>query len=183
MATKRMAKIRRSAADIRKLWQKLEPELARHREEHERKGETFTAITREEFEAKLKRVNSPMIVSQGWDNSAPPGGTIVYDVGLTNPDPTPWEYLAVAVSFGNRNPVASNDDFLSTFDSRFPTYAKPATVGFALAAGAFTTQSFQVRIPTGIEKTGYFGNCVLQRISYHGVGTYLDRACFFFDVT
>jgi hypothetical protein len=60
MAAKKTAKIRRSPADIRKAWEKLEPELNRQRKEHERQGETFTAITREEFEAKLKRVNSPM---------------------------------------------------------------------------------------------------------------------------
>src|SRR5262249_7490651 len=61
MAAKRTKKFRRSPADINKAWQKLEPELAKQRKERERQGETFTSITREEFEAKLKRVNSPMI--------------------------------------------------------------------------------------------------------------------------
>jgi hypothetical protein len=82
------------------------------------------------------------------------------------------------VSIGNRNPIASDDEFLTAFDARFPTYAKPATVGFSLAPGAFTTQSFQVTIPTGVEKTGYFGNSVLLQISFHDVGQYLDRGCF-----
>ena len=109
MAVKKRAKIRRSPADIKKAWQKLEPELARQRAERERQGETFTSITREEFEAKLKRVNSPMIVSQSWNNSAPPGGTINYSVGVVNPDPITWNSLAVSVSIGNRNPIVSND--------------------------------------------------------------------------
>jgi hypothetical protein len=182
MAAKKTAKIRRSPADIRKAWEKLEPELARQRKEHERQGETFTSITREEFEAKMKRVNSPMIVSQGWNNNAPPGGTINYTVGVTNPDPVAVGNLAVSVSIGNRNPIVGNDQFLTAFDARFPTYAKPATVGFSLAPGASTTQSFQIKIPTGVEKTGYFGNSVLLRLSFHDVGTYFDRGCFFFDV-
>ena len=87
MAVKKTAKIRRSPADIKKAWQKLQPELARQRAERERQGETFTSITREEFEAKLKRVNSPMIVSQSWNNSAPPGGTIKYFSRRLEPRP------------------------------------------------------------------------------------------------
>ena len=179
---KKSAKIRRSPADIRKAWEKLEPELAKQRKERERQSETFTSITREEFEAKLKRVNSPMIVSQSWNNNAPPGGTINYTVGVMNPDPVTASNLAVSVSIGNRNPIVNNDQFLTAFDARFPTYAKPATIGFSLASGASTTQSFQVTIPAGVEKTGYFGNSVLLRISFHDVGTYLDRGCFFFAV-
>jgi len=180
MAAKKKAKARRSPADIKKAWQNLEPELAKHKREHERQGETFTSITREAFE--MKRVNSPMILSQGWDNTAPPGGTINYSVGIANPDPIEWFNLAVSVSIGNRNPIASNDEFLTAFDARFPTYAKPATVGFSLAPGAFTTQSFQITIPAGVEKTGYFGNSALLNISFLDIGQYLDRACFFFDV-
>ena len=80
MAAKKKAKTRRSPADITKAWRKLEPELAKHKMERERQGETFTSITREEFEAKVKRVNSPMIVSQSWNNTASPGGTINYSV-------------------------------------------------------------------------------------------------------
>ena len=58
MAAKKKAKTRRSPADIKKAWQNLHPALAEHRREHERQGETFRSITREEFEAKVKRVNS-----------------------------------------------------------------------------------------------------------------------------
>jgi hypothetical protein len=86
MAMKKTAKIRRSPADIKKAWQKLEPELATQLAERERQGETFTSITRQEFEAKLKRVKSPTIVSQSWNNSASPGGTINYSVGVLTPD-------------------------------------------------------------------------------------------------
>src|SRR4029434_7624242 len=108
----------RSPADIKKAWQKLEPELAKQRKERESQGETFTSITREEFEAKLKRVNSPMIVSPRWNHTAPPGGMINYTVGVMNPDPVAFGALAVAVSIGNRNPIVSNAHCLTTFDAR-----------------------------------------------------------------
>jgi hypothetical protein len=88
----------------------------------------------------------------------------------------------VFVSIGNRNPIVSNDEFLTSFDPRFPTYAKPPTLGFSLAPGATATQSFQVKIPAGVEKTGYFGNSVLLQIQFFDVGKYLERGCFFFDV-
>src|SRR5262245_55321503 len=81
MVAKKTKKFKRSPADIKKTWQKLEPELAKLRKERQSEGETVTSITREEFEAKLKRVNSPMIVFQSWNNTAPPGGTINYTVG------------------------------------------------------------------------------------------------------
>jgi hypothetical protein len=75
---------------------------------------------------------------------------------------------------------------VSEFDARFPTLAQPPTVGFSLGpAGsptASTSFSFTLRIPSGVEKTGYFGNTVLQQLSFHDVGKYLDRSVFFFGV-
>ena len=70
MAAKKKAKVGRSPREIAKMWQKLEPQLAKERVAHEREGQTFTSITRAEFEAKLKRVHSPMIVSQGEPHCA-----------------------------------------------------------------------------------------------------------------
>jgi hypothetical protein len=87
MAAKKKGKTRRFPADIKKAWQKFEPELAKHKREHERQGETFTSVTREEFEAKMKRVNSPMILSQGWTNPVPPGGRSITLLGLQIPIP------------------------------------------------------------------------------------------------
>lgn len=177
---KKTTKARRSAAEI---WKALEPALKQHEQEHKGSGQkTFMPITREEFEAKMKRVNSPMIVSQSWDDNAAPGGVINYTVGVLNPDPTAWNNLAVALSIGNRNPIANRDLFLNEFDARFPTYAQAAPVGFSLQPGESKTFSFAIRIPAGVEKTGYLGNVVLQRLSFYDVGTYLDRGCFFFDV-
>ena len=179
MAKKKATRVRRSAAE---LWKQLEPELKKHEQAHKRPGKTFMPISREEFEAKMKRVNSPMIVSQSWDDNAAPGGVVNYTVGVLNPDPTAWNNLAVALSIGNRNPITNRDLFFNDFDARFPTYAQTAPIGFSLNPGESRTLSFAVTVPAGVEKTGYLGNVVLQRLSFYDVGTYLDRGCFFFDV-
>jgi hypothetical protein len=176
---KKAPKGRRSAAEI---WKTLEPELKKHEQEHSRPGKTFLPISREEFDAKMKRINSPMIVSQSWDDDAAPGGVINYTVGVLNPDPTAWNSLAVALSIGNRNPISGRDLFLNEFDARFPTYAQGAPIGFSLAPGESKSFSFAIRVPAGIEKTGYLGNAVVQRLAFYDVGTYLDRGCFFFNV-
>lgn len=172
----------RSAADVAKAWKTAEAEIARERKNREKKGETFIGLSKEQFEKKMKRVESPFIAWEGWSGTVAPGGTINYTVGVQNPDSFGWDNLAVSVSIGNRNPIVSNDEFLTTFDARFPTYAKPQPFGFSLAPGASTTQSFTIRIPAGIEKTGYFGNAVLQQLSFLDVGKYLDRGVIFFEV-
>jgi hypothetical protein len=176
----------RSAAEVAKAWKAAEAEIARERKNREKKGEVFTGLTKEEFEKKMKRAESPMITWQGWSGGTAPGGTINYSVGIQNPDPVGWDYLAVSVSIGNRNAIASNDEFMTTFDARFPTYAKPQPFGFSLAPtgslGASTSQSFVVKIPAGVEKTGYFGNACLLQLSFNDVGKYLDRGVFFFEV-
>ncbi|HUP63058.1 MAG TPA: hypothetical protein VNA69_21885 [Thermoanaerobaculia bacterium] len=181
IARKVTAKVR-SAASVDKVWKEAEKAIAGERKKRERSGETFTSVTRDQYVEKLKRVKSPVIIGNGWSNTAPPSGTINYSVTVQNPDPVTHVFLAVSVTIGNRNPIVSNDEFLTTWDTRFPTYAKQSPIGFSLGPGATTTISFSIRIPAGVEKTGYFGNTVLQQIDFHDVGTYFDRACFFFEV-
>ncbi|MEK6406078.1 MAG: OmpH family outer membrane protein [Acidobacteriota bacterium] len=177
---------KKTAAEIKRAIEAIEAEIQKEKKKREKSGETFVSLTREQLENKLKRAESPVITWQSWNNTAPIGGTINYTVGVTNPDPFAWVNLAVAVAVGNRNPITSNDLFLSDFDRRFPTLAQPATIGFSLGpAGsgtASTSFSFALRIPSGVEKTGYFGNSVLQQLNFHDVGKYLDRGVFFFGV-
>src|SRR5262245_41517761 len=109
----------KSAAEIKRAIAAIEAEIAKEKKKRERSGERFTSLTREELETKLKRAESPIIIWQGWSGSAPPGGTIIYSVGVSNPDPMTWTYLSVAVTVGNRNPITSNDLFLSDCDRRF----------------------------------------------------------------
>ncbi len=172
----------RSAADVAKAWKTVEADIARERKNHEKKGEMFSGLTKEEFEKKMKRANSPFISSQGWNGTAPLGGTMPYNVGVFNPDPVAWGALVISISIGNRNAIVSNDEFMTTFDARFPTYAKPAPLGFSLAPLASMSQSFAIKIPAGIEKTGYFANACLLQLSLHDVGKYLDRGVIAFDV-
>lgn len=172
----------RSEAEVAKAWKTAEEVIARERKAREKKGENFTGLTKEEFDRKMKRAESPMIVWQSWGGGVPPGSTLPYSVGVQNPDPVAWANLAVSVAVGNRNAILDNDEFMTTFDARFPTYAQPQPFGFSLAPGATTSQSFTIKIPVGVEKTGYFGNACLLQLSWHDVGKYLDRGLFFFHV-
>jgi hypothetical protein len=182
MAARKNKSILRTHGDIKKAWQKLEAEIAKHRKEREGRGDVFVSLTLEEFEAKLKRVNSPMIAAQSWPPSAPPGGTISYWSLIVNYDVLTFTNLALVIFIGNRNPIVSNDLFLSGFDPRFPTYAQGAPKGFSMTAAQYGFHAIDVTIPMGVEKTGYFGNVAIEQISLLGVGTVIERACFFFDV-
>jgi len=148
----------------------------------ENKREHFTGISPEEIEKKFKRVNSPMIVSQSW-NSTTPGGTVNYNLGLYNPDPTTsiWLFAHVWVGSGNVDPVVGT--FLSNIDTRFPRLTQPNFAGLSLAPGASANLSFALKVPTTVQKTNYLGNSCLMRFNWHDVGTYLDRGIFVFAVT
>jgi hypothetical protein len=186
MATRKPNAKPKSPKDIKRAIATIEAEIAKAKKARENSGETFSSLTREELVAKLNRAESPIITWQSWSGSAPPGGTINYTVGVSNPDPVSWVWLVVAVSFGNRNPIVSNDVFLSDFDSRFPTFAQPGPLGFSLgpvgSPTASSSFSFVLNVPAGIEKTSYFGNTILQQLDFHDVGKYLDRAAFLFEV-
>jgi hypothetical protein len=172
----------RSPGEVAKLWKAAEAEIEKHRKAHSGKGNAFTSVSKEEFEKKLGRVESPIITSQGWSNSVPAGGNLTYSVGVFNPDAFSWGNLSVSVSFGNRNAILNNDQFMTTFDARFPTAAKPQPFGFSIGPGASVSHSFTIKIPATIDKQGYFGNTALIQLSFHDIGKYFDRAVFFFDV-
>jgi len=78
MSIRKATPKKRSSADIKRAIEQIETEIATERKKREKSGETFTALTREQIEKKLRRVESPMIVFQSWNNTAPPGGTINY---------------------------------------------------------------------------------------------------------
>lgn len=169
-----------TAAQIKKQVTKIQAVVEKHRRES--KGEHFTAVTAEEIERKLNRVNSPMIVSQSW-GSTTPGGTVNYNLGIYNPDPTTaiWMFAHVWVGSGNVDPTTGT--FLSNVDSRFPRLTQPAFAGLTLAPGASTTLSFALKVPSTAEKTNYLGNSCLMQFNWHDIGKYLDRSVFVFAVT
>lgn len=174
------AKRKWSAAEIKEQTAKIQEVVEKQKREN--KGEHFTAITPEEIEKKLKRVKSPMIVSQGWGNTTP-GGTVNYQLGLYNPDPTQaiWLFAHVWVGSGNVDPTVGT--FLMNVDARFPHLTEPKFAGLTLAAHASATLSFALKVPTGVEKTNYVGNSCLMAFNWHDVGTYLDRGVFVFTVS
>jgi hypothetical protein len=181
MAVKRQPRKRKwTAAQVKEHIQRIQKAVDKMKREN--KGEHFTAITPEEVEQKLKRVNSPMIVSQGW-NSTTPGGTVNYNLGIYNPDPTLAIWLFAHVWVGSCNVDPKTGTFLLNVDPRFPRLTEPQFSGLSLAAGAFTTLSYALKVPVAIEKTNYLGNSCLMQFNWHDVGTYLDRGVFVFAVS
>lgn len=168
-----------TAAQVKEQVQRIQQVIEKHRREN--KEQQFTSITPEEIEKKLKRVQSPMIVSQGW-GSTTPGGTINYNLGIYNPDPTQaiWLFAHVWVGSGNIDPTVGT--FLLNVDTRFPRLTQPAFSGLTLAAAASATLNFALKVPATIEKTNYLGNSCLMQVNWHDAGTYLDRGIFVFAV-
>jgi len=179
MATKSGPK-KFTAAEVKSQVERIQKAVEKHK--RETKEEHFTAVTPEEIEKKLKRVNSPIIVSQGW-NSTTPGGIVNYSLGVFNPDPTQaiWLFAHVWVGSGNIDPVVGT--FLSNVDPRFPRLTEPVFDGLQLAPGASATLKFALKVPSSVEKTNYLGNSCLMQFNWHDVGTYLDRGVFVFAVT
>lgn len=167
-------------AQVRELTVKIEEAIKKHKREN--KGEHFTAVTTEDIQRKLKRVNSPMIVSQGW-NSTTPGGMVSYSLGIFNPDPTQeiWIFAHVFVGSGNVDP--STGTFLLNVDERFPRLTEPQFFGLTLAPGASSVLNYQLKVPSSVEKTNYLGNSCLMQFNWHDTGKYLDRSVFVFAVS
>jgi hypothetical protein len=166
-------------AQIKEHIQRIEKVVEKNRTEN--LGEHFTSVTPDEIQMKLKRVNSPMIVSQGWGSVAP-GGTVNYNLGIYNPDTTGaiWLFTHVWVGSGNIDPTVGT--FLLNVDTRFPRLTQPTFSGLNLAAGASAMLSFALQIPETVEKTNYLGNSCLMQFNWHDVETYLDRGIFVFRV-
>ncbi len=160
--------------------EKIEKIVAKQRKEN--KLENFTAVPTEELEKKFLRVNSPMIVSQGW-NHTNQGGTVTYNLGVYNPDPTNTIWTFAHVWVGSGNVVSDVGAFLNNVDTRFPRLTEPGFSGLSLAPGASATLSFSLQVPTSVEETNYIGNSCLMKFNWHDVGTYYDRGVFVFKVS
>jgi hypothetical protein len=169
-----------SAAEIKEHVTKIQAAIEKIKREN--KGEHFTSIIPEEIEKKFTRVNSPMIISQGW-NSTTPGGIVNYSLGLYNPDPTAANglFAHVAVGSGNVDPITGT--FLLNVDPRFPRLTQPAFAGLTLASGASAVLSYALKVPLTVEKTNYLGNSCLMQFNWHDIGKYLDRGVFVFAVS
>jgi hypothetical protein len=170
-----------TAAQIKNQTKKIQETIER---EKRRYGEqNFTEVTPDDVARKLKRLKSPMIVFQGWSGSAPAGGTINYNVGIWNPDPSQaiWLFAHAWVGSGNVDPLVGT--FLLNVDTRFPRLTEPAFAGASIGPSSSLTISFNLQVPTGVEQTNYLGNTCLMQFNWHDIGTYLDRSVWPFTVT
>jgi hypothetical protein len=168
-----------TAAQVKEHIRNIGKAIEKHKNEN--KGEHFTSVTPEEIERKLKRVNSPMIVSQAWGDTTP-GGTLGYGFGIYNPDATVAGslYAHVWVGSGNIDPTVGT--YLLNVDTRFPRLTQPKAFALTLDPGAWSTLHFDIKVPSSVEKTNYIGNSCLMQFDWHDVGTYLDRSVFVFEV-
>ena len=111
-----------TANEIKEHTQKIQKAIEQHKREH--KPEHFTAVTPEEIQGKIERVNSPMIIFQGW-GSVPLGVTVNYSLGIYNPDPTSAIWLFAHVFVGSSNVDPNTGTFLLNVDPRFPRLTEP----------------------------------------------------------
>lgn len=170
-----------TAAQIKEQTKKIQEAIEKEKRRY--RDQNFTEVKPEDIEKKLKSVNSPTIIFQGWSSSAPPGGTINYNVGIWNPDPTQaiWLFAHAWVGSGNVDPVVGT--FLLNVDTRFPRLTEPAFAGASINPSTSLTISFALQVPAGVQKTNYLGNTCLMQFNWHDVGTYLNRGVWPFTVT
>ena len=170
-----------SAAKIKEQTKKIQETIQREKRHY--REQNFTEVTSEDIARKLRRLKSPMIVFQGWSGSAPAGGTINYSVGIWNPDPREaiWVFAHAWVGSGNVDPLVGT--FLLNVDTRFPRLTEPAFAGASIGPSSSLTISFNLQVPTGVQKTNYIGNTCLMQFNWHDVGAYLDRSVWPFTVT
>ena len=180
MATKqKRTQKKMTSARIKEQTKKIQDAIDKHRREH--RGEHFASLTPEEIEQKLKRTNSPMLVSAGW-GSTTPGGSFNCSLGVQNPDPVLHNSLYVHVWVGSGNADPTVGTFLLNVDPRFPRLTEPKVFGLSLAPGASATLNFTIKVPTTIETSNYLLNACLMETNTFDVGKYLDRGVFPFAV-
>jgi hypothetical protein len=168
--------------EIKKHTAKIQ-ELTKDLEKQRKPDHHVTVITPDEIDRKLRRVKSPMIVSQGWSGSAPAGGAISYSVGIYNPDPTQAIWLFGHVFIGSGNPDPVTGTFLLNVDDRFPRLTQPDFFGQSIPPNGSATLTYSIAIPANVQKTNYLGNTALMQFNWHDIGTLLDRSVFVFKVT
>jgi len=127
-------------------------------------------------------IAAPMIVWQSWNSMTSPGGTITYNVGITNPSPNDEVWLFGHVFVGPANFVPDVGAAVQAVDARFPRLTEPSFAGLSLPANGSTSLTFNLAVPQGMEPSNYIGNTFLFRADWHDVGDYLDRSTFIFGV-
>jgi hypothetical protein len=171
--------LRRQAEHARTLMDEVE----KRRAQAESENLNFTAPTEEQLIRKLRGDRNPSIYFQSWSGSTSPGGTVAYNRGITNPDPTPWIWLAVHLFIGPANLASDVDEAVSAVNTRFPRLTLPSFDGLQLQPGDSQTLSFSIQVPSGLQPSNYFGTSFLFQSLWHDPTVNLDRSFFVFEVT
>jgi hypothetical protein len=165
---------------IKKIQQALEKEKSRYRDQNL----TVIEVKPKDIARKLKRMKSPFIVGQFYSSSAPAGSTITNYMNIWNPDPFTASniFVHVWVGSGNVDPVVGT--FLLNVDTRFPRLTEPEVPeGASIDPSSFHTFSYDLKVPTGVQKTNYLLNVCLMQFGFFDVGVFLDRGGVTFKVT
>jgi hypothetical protein len=156
--------------------------LENQRNEARRGERHFTSLTADQLAEKLRRTNSPMIVSQSWNGNTGTPGQIDYQVGVFNPDPVERIWLFVHLFVGPANVAEDLTGAVTAVDPRFPRLTEPEFSGLQVPAGGSAQLAFGVPVPAGIEPSNYLGNSVLFASTWHDPAEFLDRSLFVFRV-
>ena len=143
-----------TASQIKEHVKKIQDAIEKQKRETQLEHTHFRSITPDEIEKKLKRVNSPIIVTQLSVSNAIRGGTLPYHVGIYNPDPFRARdmYAHVWVGSGNSDPTVGT--FLTNVDTRFPRLTEPGDPGgLDLAPGGYGVLMFAMNVPMCVERT------------------------------
>jgi len=171
-------------SQIKEHVKKIQDAIEKQKRETQLEHTHFRSITPDEIEKKLKRVNSPIIVGQGYVFDAIRGGTVPYHLSIYNPDPTTARDIFAHVWVGSGNVDPTVGTFLTNVDTRFPRLTEPGDPsGLDLAPGGFDVLMFALNVPMCVERTNYMCETCLMQHNWSDVGEYLDRAMFVFQVT
>lgn len=159
-------------------------EIDARRKEAQQEGQHFTPTPEQPFR---KGSDRPCILWQAWNQSVPPGGTLLYSIGIANPTSKKQDSLLAHVYTGSGPSLSHQQpptDLVSTaVDERFPRLTSPRFAGMAVDAGVIAQLSFAIKVPLDIEPSNYVGNCVLFRAGWHDTLGHLDRSMFVFEVS
>jgi hypothetical protein len=164
----------KSKAEATKIAETLLAKIEILRQEAQKQGDRFEALTKEQLVSKImgKTSKSPFFIGERW-GAGNPGGSTNFWATVHNPDARAYSSIQLFgyLFFGPANFIASPDVALTSVDERFSHYYQ----GCEVAAGSNATMAFTIDVPAGLRPGIYMGNCFLLHSNPMGVGTYLDR--------
>jgi len=166
----------RTEADVRAEVQRRLEEIEQLREQHQRQGLAFAALSEEGLAQKIRgeTSNSPFFYYQAWVAATTPGNSAYVEIGYQNPDPT-YRHVCVTIFFGLANFAADITAAAAGRHVGWPYVSDSPTI---VGIGQTGTAKFNYTTPM-VEPGTYLGNAVLWRPPpTFGIGSYFDRSLF-----